>query len=96
MSVLSRATAFAETFVTRGRIVNALGRIRDAGKVVHDDMQDMTNLVPAIHADLQKECLAEWIRTVGSGVTDKQLRGEVTKVLGAVYRRVLIDEAVRK
>lgn len=91
---VSGATAFAETYVTRGRIVNALGRIRDGGKVVHDDMQDMASLVPAIHADLLKECLTEWNETMSAGVTDKQLRGEVTRVLGAVYRRMLIDEAV--
>ena len=93
---MSSATTFAETFVTRGRIINALGRIRDAGKTVHDDMQDMPNLVPAMHADLLKECLAEWNEAIAAGVTDKQLRGEVTKALGAVYRRFLIDEATRK
>lgn len=95
-SDVSKATDFATTFVTRGRIINALGRLRDAGKPVVNDMQDMASLVPAIHADLLKECLVEWNETVASGVTDKQLRGEVTKTLGTVYRRMLIDDAVGK
>lgn len=91
---VSKATVFAEMFVTRGRIINALGRIRDSGKPVHEDMKDMANLVPAMIADLQKECLAEWNEVLASGVADKAVRGEVTKTLGSVYRRFLIDEAV--
>jgi Rnl2 family RNA ligase len=87
------ATSFAQTFVTRGRIINALGRIRDGGKPVHDDMQDMPNLVPAMMADLQKECLPEWNEVLASGISDKALRGEVTKTLGIVYRRMLIEAA---
>jgi Rnl2 family RNA ligase len=90
---VSAATTFAETFVVRGRIINALGRIRDSGKPVHDDMQDMPNLVSAMIADLQKECLAEWNEAIAAGVTDKQVRSEVTKTLGKVYRRFLIEEA---
>ena len=87
----SAATSFALAFVTPGRIVNALGRIRDAGKVVHDDMQDMKELVPAILADLQKEQMPEWNEALANGASDKQIRGEVTKTLGIVYRRMLID-----
>lgn len=93
---VSKATDFAQTYVTRGRILNALGRIKDAGKPVANDMQDMANLVPTILADLLKEQLAEWNEALASGVTDKQLRGEITKTLGTVYRRMLIDEAVGK
>lgn len=91
---VSMATSFAETFVTRGRIVNALGRLADAGIEIHDDMQDMANLVPAIVKDLQKEAMTEWQAAIASGVTDKQVRSEVTRVLGAVYRRMLLDAVV--
>ena len=51
--------AFVRTHVVRGRIVNALGRLRDAGVVVVDDMQDMKHLVPAVVTDLHKECAGE-------------------------------------
>jgi Rnl2 family RNA ligase len=88
---VSAATAFAQTFVTPGRIINALGRLRDAGKPVIDDMQDMQHLVPAMFADLQKECMPEWNETLAAGMNDKQIRGEVTKQLGIVYRRMLLD-----
>ncbi len=90
---VSAATAFAEMFVTPGRIVNAIGRIKDAGKPIADDMQDMTHLIPAMIADLHKECMAEWNEAIASGMNDKQIRAEVTKTLGAVYRRMLIEAA---
>ena len=45
------------------------------------------------NADLQKECMPEWNATLESGMTDKQIRSEVTKLLGIVYRRMLIDTA---
>jgi len=87
----SAATSFAQTFVTPGRVINALGRLRDAGKPVVNDMQDMAQLVPAMFADLQKECLPEWNEALAAGMSDKQIRGEVTKQLGIVYRRMLLD-----
>jgi Rnl2 family RNA ligase len=92
---VSAATDFALTFVTPGRITNALGRLRDAGKAVTDDMQDMKELVPAMMADLQKECMPEWNEVLALGMTDKQVRGEVTKTLGIVYRRMLLDRVAR-
>lgn len=88
---LSAADDFARTFVVPGRILNALGRIRDSGKPVQDDMQDMVNLVPAMIADLQKECMPEWKAALDSGMTDKQVRGAITKAVGSVYRRMLLE-----
>lgn len=89
---VSAATDFALTFVTPGRVVNAIGRITDAGKTVHGGMEDMKELVPAILADLQKEARPEWEATLAAGMTDKQIRGEVTKTLGIVYRRMLLEK----
>ena len=83
--------AFAETFVVEGRIVNALGRLRDRGVAVEDDMADMRVLVPEIVADLLKECSSEWQTAMNDGATDKQIRGAVTKTLGIVYRRMLVQ-----
>ena len=88
---LSAATAYALTFVTPGRLVNALGRLRDAGKPVRDGMEDMSLLVPAVLADLQKEAMPEWNEVLGRGVNEKQLRSEVTKTVGIVYRRMLLE-----
>ncbi|HEY2510230.1 MAG TPA: RNA ligase family protein, partial [Polyangiaceae bacterium] len=81
---------FAETFVVEGRIVNALGRLRDRGVAVMDDMADMRVLVPELVGDLLKECSSEWQAAMTEGATDKRIRGAVTKTLGIVYRRMLV------
>jgi hypothetical protein len=53
-------------------------------------MADMRALVPEIVADLLKEQAPEWQAAMGEGVSDKQIRGAVTKTLGTVYRRMLV------
>lgn len=88
------AAEFARTYVVPGRVINALGRLRDAGVEVKDGMEDMAHLVPAIIADLHKECGPELAALLTQGITDKQIRGHVTKVLGSVYRKMLTDQAL--
>lgn len=85
--------AFVRTHVLRGRVVNALGRLRDAGVAIKDDMQDMKHLAPAVVADLHKECGEEWQALVGQGFRDGDLRSTVSRVLAGVYRQML-NEAV--
>ncbi len=89
----SAADAFAARFVLPGRIENALGRLRDAGTLVVDDMQDMQNLVPAMFTDLHKECRPEWDAVLAAGIAEKTLRGVVTKAIGTTYRRMLLARA---
>jgi hypothetical protein len=89
----SVAEEYAATFVVAGRVTNAIGRLRDAGKTLVDDMQDMPLLIPAIVADLEKEAMAEWKEAMARGATDKQLRAAVTKTLGSVYKRMLLEAA---
>jgi Rnl2 family RNA ligase len=84
------AQAFAETYVVEGRVTNALGRLRDRGVAVENDMADMRALVPEIIADLLKEQSPEWQAAIAAGASDKQVRGAVTKTLGTVYRRMLV------
>jgi Rnl2 family RNA ligase len=90
---LTPAQSFAETFVVEGRVTNALGRLRDRGVTLEHDMADMRVLVPELVADLLKECSSEWQAAIVLGVSDKQVRGAVTKTLGTVYRRMLIARA---
>lgn len=85
------AEDFAATFVVPGRVTNALGRLRDAGKKLVSDMQDMPLLIPAMVADLEKECKTEWDEAIALGANDKQLRAAVTKTLGSVYKRMLLE-----
>lgn len=81
--------AFVRAYVVRGRVVNALGRLRDAGIPVVEDMQDMKYLVPAVAIDLEKECGEEWKALLESGFNDGDLRCTVSRVLSGVYRHML-------
>jgi len=89
---LSPVETFARTYVVRGRVINAIGRLRDAGTPVVDGMEDMKYLVPALVEDLRKECEAEWQSLLAQGFSDKQIRSGVSKTLGALYRRMLLEE----
>ena len=82
------ADAFAETYVTEGRVRNAVGRMRDRGQTIVGDMTDMPMLIVEIVTDLHKECETEW---KALGLPDQQLRGIVSKVLGPIYRKLLAE-----
>lgn len=88
---LTQVEAFARQYVVRGRILNALGRLHDAGLAVTNSMADMAALAPAIVADLHKECAPEWQALVAQGCSDKRIRGMVGKTLAAVYHRMLLE-----
>jgi len=85
---------FARTYVMPGRIGNVLGHLRDAGVELNDEMSDMPRLVPAVIADLHKECEPQWQELVALGFSEKQIGGGVTKVVGGVYRRILLESVV--
>lgn len=91
---LGPAQAFAERFVLPGRIDNALGRLRDRGLALAEDMADMRILVPEILADLLEEHASEWQAAIVAGTNDKTLRGAVTRTLGSTYRRMLNARAL--
>jgi Rnl2 family RNA ligase len=83
--------AFTATYVTRGRILNAIGRLRDAGAKIAGGMEDMPKLAPAVVADLHKEEEPAWQAVLHAGADEKQIRGAVTRAVGVVYRRVLLE-----
>jgi len=85
------ASVLAATFVTPGRIINALGRLRAAGTEVKDDMSDMRNLVPEVVGDILKECGPEWQQAIADGATEFQLRKAVRTATDNVYRRMLLE-----
>jgi Rnl2 family RNA ligase len=85
---------FAATFVVRGRIVNAVGRLRDAGAKLSLAMEDIPQLGQALVADLHKECEPEWQALLAQGFQDKQIRAAVTRALAGVYKRVLLEGLV--
>jgi hypothetical protein len=80
------AETFAATYVTEGRVRNAVGRLQDRGVTLKNDMSDMPVLIPEIVADLHKEHEPEWKAT---GMPDKVLPGAVSKTLAPIYRAYL-------
>ena len=80
---------FTATYVVRGRVINALGRLRDAGVALQGTMQDMGKLGEAIVVDLHKECEPAWQALEAKGFAEKQIRNAVTRTLAAVYRDLL-------
>jgi Rnl2 family RNA ligase len=89
---LTPVEIFARTYVVRGHIINSLGRLRDAGAPLVNGMEDMPRLVPAMMADLHKECVEELQVLVTQGFSEKQIRSAVSKMLAVVYRRMLLEE----
>ena len=85
----SPVESFARTYIVRGRIINAIGRLRDAGVPIENSMTDMQHLVRALIEDLHKECEPEWQALIGQGFNDKQIQSVVSKTLATVYRRML-------
>ncbi len=84
----SPVDSFAATYVTAGRVRNAIGRLHDRGVPLKNDMTDMPTMINEIIADLHKECEPELKAT---GAADKQLFGSVSRVLGPIYREVLAE-----
>lgn len=83
---VSPADIFASTYVTEGRVLNAVGRLQDRGVALKNDMTDMPTLITEIIADLHKECEPE---LAALGLPDKQVMGSVSRVLGPLYRKTL-------
>ena len=79
------ADVFVATYVTEGRVTNAVGRLNDRGAALKGNMTDMPVLIAEIIADLHKECAAE---LVASGAPEKSLQGAVSKVVGPIYRQM--------
>jgi hypothetical protein len=82
----SSADLFAATYVTEGRVRNAIGRLCDRGVHLKKKMIDMPILLPEIAADLRKECEPEWQKT---GQPEQDLLGSVSRVLGPLYRQMI-------
>ncbi|MDH3603027.1 MAG: hypothetical protein OEU26_25730, partial [Candidatus Tectomicrobia bacterium] len=84
---------FARTYVLRGRILNAIGRLHDAGIPVRNSMADMPHLVEALVADLHKECEPQWQALREQGFSHQQIQSGVSKTLATVYRHLLDEMA---
>lgn len=84
----SPADLFVMTYVTSGRVRNAIGRLNDRGVALKNNMQDMPTMITEVIADLHKECEPELQAT---GAQDKQLVTAVSRVLGPLYRDLLAE-----
>ena len=73
-------------YVTEGRVTNAIGRLNDSGVDLTNTMKDMPDLLVAICIDLAKDCPTEMAEL---GITEQSIKGNVSKVLGPMYRGML-------
>lgn len=79
---------FAATYVTEGRVFNAVGRLQDRGIELTNTMVDMPILLTEIINDLHKECQPEWD---ADNLDEKQVKGAVSKVLAPIYKKFIED-----
>lgn len=80
------ADDFAAKYVTEGRIINAIGRLHDSGTPLTNTMKDMPALLGAVCTDLAKDYPEEMAEL---GITEASVKGNVSKVLGPMYREML-------
>jgi hypothetical protein len=83
------ADDFAAKYVTEGRVTNAIGRLHDSGTDLTNTMKDMPVLLGAVCADLGKDYPEEMAEL---GITEQSLKGNVSRILGPMYRGMLSKE----
>lgn len=84
----SPADDFVATYVVEGRLINAIGRLKDRG-AFHGTMEDVPVLADAVIADLHKEEEPQWQSVVAAGQDDRQIRAAVMKTVARLYREML-------
>lgn len=82
------ADDFVATYVAPGRLINAIGRLKDRG-AFHGTMEDVPALADAVIADLHKEEEPRWQEVVAAGQDDRQIRASVMKTVARIYREML-------
>jgi Rnl2 family RNA ligase len=83
------ADDFAAKYVTEGRVINAIGRLHDSGIGLSNTMKDMPTLLVAVCSDLAKDYPDEMVEL---GITESSLKGNVSRILGPMYRELLSRE----
>jgi len=83
------ADDFAARYVTEGRVTNAIGRLNDSGVELTNSMKDMPTVLGAVCADLAKDCTVEMTEL---GLSEVSVKGNVSRVLGPMYREMLTRE----
>lgn len=82
------ADDYVTTYVVEGRVLNAIGRLRDRG-AHQGKMEDVPVLADAVIADLHKEEEPGWQSVVASGQDDRQIRASVMKTVARLYKDML-------
>jgi Rnl2 family RNA ligase len=83
------ADDFAARYVTEGRVTNAIGRLHDSAVELTSTMRDMPTLLGAVCADLAKDFPDDMTEL---GITEQSLKGNVSRILGPMYRGMLSKE----
>jgi len=82
---------FIVKYVTKGRVINAVGRLNDRGVELTHTMKDMPLILTTVCADLAKDCQREMTEL---GATEQSIKGSVSKVLGPMYREILAGKEI--
>lgn len=82
------ADELVSTYVVEGRVLNAIGRLKDRG-ALQGKMEDVPALSDAVIADLHKEEEPSFQAVLAAGQDERQIRGLVTKTVARIYRELL-------
>lgn len=79
---------FVATYVVEGRLLNAIGRLKDRG-AFQGKMEDVPVLSDAVIADLHKEEEPTFQSVIAAGQDERQIRALVTRTVARLYRDLL-------
>lgn len=89
---LGPTRAFAAGVVTRGRLLNVRGRLRDHAAPLNNEMPDLRVITPAVLADVRKECEPDLQGLRDEGFLDKEIDKALAAQSHEAYRLLLIEE----
>lgn len=89
---LGPTRGFAAGVVTRGRLLNVRGHLRDHAVVFVNAMPDLRVLTPAVIADVLKECDEDIVSLRGEGFLNKEIERALATESHRAYQALLVEE----
>ncbi|MBY0548526.1 MAG: RNA ligase family protein [Candidatus Obscuribacterales bacterium] len=89
---LGPTRAFAAGVVTRGRLLNVRGHLRDHAVLLANAMPDLRVLKPAVKADVLKECEEDVASLRSEGFLDKEIEEAIDAESHRAYQALLVEE----
>lgn len=89
---LGPTRALAAAVVTRGRMLNVRGHLRDNAVPLNNEMPDLRVLTPAVVADVRKECDDDLAALRAEGFLDKEIDEALRAQSHQTYQALLVEE----